>query len=465
MSDLANFDFSLEFSRQFATNVLQACFKTQATPGRFSYDQLGASGLIGSRSLAGGSALYQSYLSEIEAGYDLTLAKPQVDFDVMYQRVLVRLELRIKLPRNIVTRVFDPSTMDTGLADNPSLVDVSRDYPEEFRSAPRSDPYPGRNEPYTSGAITIEFPPAVTAFGLGKRVFAQTTGITRSNVTAVTVTLGDVSKAMQDFADNFAAKVFSFVISKEADGYDLTPMIGNLTQLAITVKEPTTMRIGLAPSGPVIAYAANILPLGNTGDPSQLGYLLDSGDFCVSFSEAMFNEIISYLYGYDPNFPIAFDANGSPVNGGPVNLAQPRLYFLAGGLQLTFGVHEGGPLQNITAIVECLSAPPSPIRVNLVSVNWDSGPQILNDAGRRLLTAVLVFHILGATTGPVLSDILGASTHNSLDAGLSEFLRTSALAFGYRTPIRGTGSFVDATPIDIRFRQGICTFFNSIVIS
>ncbi|SPP93191.1 protein of unknown function [Bradyrhizobium vignae] len=48
-------------------------------------------------------------------------------------------------------------------------VDVTRDYSEEFRSAPRSDPYPGRGANYTKGTIEILFAPAVAPFGGGKR--------------------------------------------------------------------------------------------------------------------------------------------------------------------------------------------------------------------------------------------------------------------------------------------------------
>ncbi|WP_407120124.1 hypothetical protein [Bradyrhizobium sp. STM 3561] len=83
MTELADFDFSIEFSSRFATELLQACFLVGATPGRVSYDQTGQPGLIGTRTVPGGAALYQSYLLEIEAGYDLTLGNPTVNFDVL----------------------------------------------------------------------------------------------------------------------------------------------------------------------------------------------------------------------------------------------------------------------------------------------------------------------------------------------------------------------------------------------
>src|SRR5438034_9570592 len=116
MTELADFDFSLEFSEQFATRVLQTCFTSGATPGRFSYDQAGQPGLIGTRSVPGGAALYRSYLLEIEAGYDLTLDGPTLDFDAQNQRVIIDLHLGIKIPRNVVARVFDVSATDTALA-------------------------------------------------------------------------------------------------------------------------------------------------------------------------------------------------------------------------------------------------------------------------------------------------------------------------------------------------------------
>ena len=372
--------------------------------------------------------MYQSYLLAIEAGYDLTLGVPVVNFDVPKQRVIVDLQLGIKLPRNIVARIFDVSSVDTPLASNPSDVVVWNDYPEEFRSAPRADPYPGHAAPYTPGSIQIQFPVAYATFGQGKRLFAQTMGVNMSNVSAVDVELGPVAAAMRTLANTFARKVFSYLIANEAGGYDLTPMIGNLNALSITVKEPPTVRIGAAAAGSVVAYAANILPLNNTGDPNQLKYLLDQGDFCVSFSEAMFSEIISYLYIYDPEFPIEYDAAGLPSNGGPVNLEQPVLQFLQAGLRLNFAVHPTGAAgrQTISATIECVSAPPAPIRARISDLQW-GGDLILDDIGRGNLTAVLAYHVLGAAAGPVLSSILQSSTHNSLDAGLPEFLRTGAL--------------------------------------
>ncbi|PDT48164.1 hypothetical protein CO661_09850 [Sinorhizobium fredii] len=470
MTELAEFDFSLEFSTGFATKVLQACFASGATPGRFSYDQTNQPGLIGTRSVPGGAALYQFYLLEIEAGYDLALRTPAVDFDAHNQRVIIKFHADIKIPRNIVGRIFDIAAVDTALASDPSLVDVAQDYPEEFRSGPRSDPYPGRAAPPTGGTITIQFSPAAALFGAGKRLFAQTAGVTMSNVLDVQVLpVVGTEPTLRELVAKFAAKALTYLISTEANGYDLTPMIGNLDALGITVKEPITMRIGVAPSGPVIAYAANILPLNNTGIPSQLRYLLDGSDFCVSFSEAMFSEIVSYLYIDDPDFPIEFDLDGLPEPGGPVSLAQPRLRFLNSVLEISFAVHDAARrTQTISALIECNSVPHGPMQVSIRDLQ--SNGSILNTPGPRNLTSVIAFHILGAAAGSVpnksvLSSLLQTSTHSSLDAGLSEFLRTGALAFGFRTPIRGTGLFIEATPVAIRFRPGICTFFNSAVIT
>ena len=226
------------------------------------------------------------------------------------------------------------------------------------------------------------------------------------------------------------------------------------------------MRIGSSAVGPVIAYAANISTLGNTGNPSQLKYLLSQGDFCVSFTEAMFNEIISYLYIYDPNFPQQFNASGLPNPTGGITLEQPVLEFLQTGLRLDLGIQSSGGTnrQTITADIECVSAPPAPMTAKIVNLQ-SGGYPVLDNAALNNLTLAVVFEMLGATTGPVLTSILQSATHNSLDAGLSEFLRTGALAFGFRTPIRGTNNFVEATPIAISFRPGICTFFNSATIS
>src|ERR1700682_1570002 len=218
MTELADFDFSLEFSAPFATMVLSTCFATGATPGHFSFDEPGHSDLVDSRHVSGGPALYQSYLLAIEAGYDLTLGFPVVNFDVPKQSVVVDLQLGIKLPRNIVARIFDVSSVDTALASNPSDVVVSKDYPEEFRSAPRADPYPGHAAPYTPGSIQIQLPVAYATFGQGKRLLAQTTGATRSNVTAVDVKLGAVAAAMVTLASVFASKIFSYLIANEAGG-------------------------------------------------------------------------------------------------------------------------------------------------------------------------------------------------------------------------------------------------------
>lgn len=474
MTELADFDFSLEFSEQFATRILQACFTEGATPRRFSYDQTGQPGLIGTRSVTGGPALYQSYLLEIEAGYDLILtklregsdipAKPRVNFDARNQLVVIDFDVGIKIPRNLVGRIFDIAAVDTALAADPAAVDVAKDYTEEFRSGPRTDPYPGQATPHTMGAITIQFAPAMAVFGGGRRLFGQTAGVTMSNVRNVEILPGTIEATLRTFANIFASKTLTFLISTEANGYDVTPMIGNLTALDMTLLEPPKMRIGVAPSGPVIAYAANVVQLTNVGDISQLKYLLDSNDFCVSFSEAMFNDIISYLYIYDAKFPKEFNQYGMPVEGGPVKLGQPRLEFLNDELDLTFPLSDAaGNTDQVKTLVDFHTVSQGLLRV-VISIVQSSG-SVLNGPGVQNLASVLAFHILGAATGPVLTSLFDTSTHNSLDAGLSEFLRTGALAFGFRTPIRGTRLFVNAKPMAIRMRPGICTFFNSAVIT
>lgn len=463
MTELADFDFSLEFSKQFATRILQACFTEGATPGRFSYDQTGQPGLIGTRSVTGGPALYQSYLLEIEAGYDLKLDKPRVNFDARDQLVVIDFDVGIKIPRNLVGRIFDIAAVDTALAADPAAVDVAKDYTEEFRSGPRTDPYPGQATPYTMGAITIQFAPAMAVFGGGRRLFGQTAGVTMSNVRNVEILPGTIEATLRTFANIFASKTLTFLISTEANGYDVTPMIGNLTALDMTLLEPPKMRIGVAPSGPVIAYAANVVQLTNMGDILQLKYLLDGNDFCVSFSEAMFGDIVSYLYIYE-RIPKKFDQYGLPAEDGPVNLGQPRLQFLNDELDLTFPLSDAaGNTDQVKALVDFHTISQGVLRVVITIVQ--SNGSVINGPGVRSVASVLAFHILGAATGPVLTSLLDSSTHNSLDAGLPEFLRTGALAFGFRTPIRGTKLFVNARPMAIRMRPGICTFFNSAAIT
>ena len=43
MNDLADFDFSLEFSASFATMVLTTSFAAGVTPSKFAFDQPGRS--------------------------------------------------------------------------------------------------------------------------------------------------------------------------------------------------------------------------------------------------------------------------------------------------------------------------------------------------------------------------------------------------------------------------------------
>ena len=94
---------------------------------------------------------YQNNMLNLEIGYDLTLTDPNVSFDVPNQRIDIEFDVGIKLPRNIVARIFDVTSADTPLAADPSLVDVSKDYPEEFRSGPTADPFPGHAAALHSG--------------------------------------------------------------------------------------------------------------------------------------------------------------------------------------------------------------------------------------------------------------------------------------------------------------------------
>jgi hypothetical protein len=463
---LAGFDFSLEFSENLATRVLIAIFVDGAVPSSFNYDDPGQPGLITTRQTVGGKFVFENYLIDIEAGYELSLRDPVVRFQVgSTQLIEITMGFTFKLPRNVVTRIYDTSNPDTPLAEDPGTVKQNVDYPTAYRTAPATDPYPGRASSPLAGKITIDFPVGQKRFAAGRRASAFTAGVTRQAI--VVVTLDDPFDArLKHFIETVVGKALTELIRREVDDYDMTPLLGDLSAFGLQVRDPVAIRLGATGSEHVLAVACNEFATVGNGDPLALSFFAGRSDFAVSFRESMFAQLIIALY-QDGTIPDRYHSNGVPDPHGEILLVQPRIFFSNKGLALTFELRidesDGETLiVTIQSIIAFEQVGVGELRVRLVSLQVDVNIEGLGALG---LVNFVTFNLLAAFVGGILASILQKPISNSLDDGFEAFLASGRLAFSFNSPIRGTRRSLQVLPTAFTFIPGICTLRGAFTIA
>lgn len=459
---LAKFDFSLEFSENFATRLLNAVFDFHGVASRFRHDDAGQPGLLTTRQTVGGRFAYQGFLIDIEAGYDFLLEKPAVRFiGGSTQLIEINFGFGLKLPRNLVTRVYDTASVDTPLANDPTDVKQTVTYPEAHRTAPATDPYPGNAAPLHKGHIIIRFPIAQKPFSTGRRVSAATAHTSMKTVVSVKLDV-PIDPRLATFIEITASKALTYLIAREIDDYDLTPLVGDLEAFGLKMREPVISRIGATASQRVLAFAANEYATIGDGDPLKLPYLSGASDFSASFREAMFAQLIFALY-QDGVLPRRFAMNGLPDPGGPVLMEQPRISFGNDGLQITVRLdlpNDGVAIAvNATLAFEPQAAGHLHVKIKSLKVDIQ-----FPGLGVGWLVNTITFHLLSAFVGDILASVLMKPINNSLDNGLQSFINSGALAFGFRSPIRGTAKKAEIIPTAFLFEPGTCTLRGDVTI-
>lgn len=459
---LGRFDFSLEFSESFATRLLNAIFDFHGVATQFRHDDAGQPGLLTTRQTVSGRFVYQNLLIDIEVGYDFFLEAPVVRFiGGTSQLIEINFGFGLKLPRNLVSRIYDAASVDTPLSNDPGSVNQSIAYTETHRTAPPSDPYPGNAAPFQKGHIIIRFPIAQKPFSTGRRVSAATRQTSMKTVVSVGLDV-PVDPRLSSFVERVASKALTYLIAHEIDDYDLTPLVGDLDAFGLKIRDPIIARIGATPNQRVLAFAANEYATVGDGDPLQLPYLSGSSDFSASFREAMFAQLIYALY-QDGVLPRRFAMNGLPDVNGPVLIEQPRISFSADGLvivvRLDLPDHGVAIAVNATLAFEPQAAGHLHVTIKNLKVDVQ-----FPGLGVGWLVNTITFHLLSALVGGILASVLMQPVTNSLNNGLQAFINSGALAFGFRSPIRGTAKKAEIIPTAFLFQPGTCTLRGNVTI-
>lgn len=457
---LAGFDFSIEFSESIITRLLKTLFDDLAVPTRFNHDDGGQPGVLSTKQTVGGKLAYERYLIEIEAGYNFKLFDPVARLvGGAQQNLELDLGFGLKLPRNVVTRIYDATNLDTSLAPDPGDVKQNVAYAEEHRTAPADNPYPGATAPYNEGRIRIALPLVQRPWATGRRVSGQAAAASRQAVVSVRLD-GSLDARLKTFLEVVASKALTELIRREVDDYDLTPMVGNLDAFGLKLRDPVALRVGESGGARYLAFAAHEKATVGNGDPAQLPFLAGGSDFAVSFREAMFAQLIYVLY-QDGYIPRRYAMSGLPDLGGPILIEQPRLSFRPQGLDLACRLDVNGVAISISATI-MFTPTPGGLHVSLSNLVVDV--QFPGLGFLQLLNTV-TFHLLSAIVGEVLASLLEKPISNTLDDGLEAFLASGALAFAFHSPIRGTPHFVAVKPTDFRFVPGSCTLRGEVAIA
>lgn len=454
---LAGFDFVLEFSERLAAAVLKTSITERAIQSRFRHDDPGQPGLINSRSAIGGRSAFQSYMVNIEAGYDIILRDPSVRFRLGHPpTVEVTAAFDLKMLRNVVANTYDPANGDSPLAFDPADVKQGVVYTETYRTAPIGDPYPMLASPPETGRLTLLLNVAEKPETGGRRAFGQT-ALLRYPASLVSINATTPNDPrLKALVAALAGKALVELLAREVNDFDFSPLVGDLSAFSMSVRGPA-LKVNATAGQRLLAIAFNERATVGYGDLAFLGSFADNSPFAASFRESMLGQLVAALY-QNGTIPHRYARNGSVAPAGSVLLQQPRISIVRNRLVVDCILVVGsGPRPisvGVKAHVRCDSQAGGGVQVVIERLDI---PVPYPGLAVRTIMNTLLFHLFEGLIGGFMTSVLGPASINSLRAGLQQFLNSGALAFGFQSPIRGTPRFVQIEPTAVNFLDGVCT--------
>ncbi|MCR6630127.1 MAG: hypothetical protein NVV74_08800 [Magnetospirillum sp.] len=446
---LSGYDFIIQISESFANRLITALMASGTVKTSFHHAEGANPGLLRSRTTATGRIMYQNLLVELDFGYEIAISQPRIRFITgADEHTELSLDFALEFPRELTLRRFAP-VGDSPLADDPKDVKVSVDYEVVHGSSP----YPPQGSSPVRGSLVIALPIETAPFESGVRVSVATGRASRQAVATVIIDVQGMDPRLERFLGSVASKIISEILRREIDGIDLTAMVGALDVFGLATRPPMHLRIAQARAQRALGIGFHERGRIGDGNPAAMPFILDGQDFSLQMAEGFFVNTMTALYD-DGVLPRKFGYDGKPDPEGDILIEVPRFRFRDGTLGIVTRIDLVGRPTGPTVVLDAdirLVRKADQLLVEVVRLDINVGIPALDPL--TLLMSVL-FNVLDVLIDHLFASLLRDLVDSSLKQGLDEFLRSGALAFGFRSPVRGGLLSVELAPFSFVFLPG-----------